>query len=159
MRELLAAIPPVWILGAGALLLLVILFPLVRALAWRIFAFDERLAGILSRKKSAEVRYGRVAETLAPFLDEFPVDVTKPGTSTVFIGQPVDFIHFDPTEGVTFIEVKSGNARLSTVQRQLQELIEDGAVRWESVQIRERGEPTKRRLLRRPHLGTTARRR
>jgi len=137
MRDLLTAIPAPWLIGAGALIALVVLLPLVKAVAWRLFAFDDRLAAVLSSKKSAEVRYGKVAETLAPFRDEFPVDVTKPGTSTVFIGQPVDFIHFDPEEGITFIEVKSGNARLNTTQRQLKELIEEGSVSWASVRIKD----------------------
>lgn len=91
---------------------------------------------MLSQKKSAEVRLGKISETLAPFLDSFPVDIEKPGTSTVFLGQPIDFVHFDPDDGVTFIEVKSGNAVLSGSQKKIKSLIERGKVNWREIKIR-----------------------
>lgn len=83
-----------------------------------------------TRAKSAEVRLGHVVESLAPLLDDFPVDVTKPGTATVFLGQPFDYLHFDPEAGLFFIEVKSGGSQLSPRQRQLRDAVEAGAVRW-----------------------------
>jgi hypothetical protein len=108
---------------------------LAKPLIWWLFSFDARIAAILSQKKSSEVRTGKIAESLAPILEDFPVDVKKDGTSTVFLGQPIDFIHFDPAEGITFIEVKSGGARLSESQQRLKKLIEDGQVRWETFRI------------------------
>lgn len=108
---------------------------LAKPLFWWLFSFDARIAAILSQKKSSEVRTGKIAESLAPILEDFPVDVKKDGTSTVFLGQPIDFIHFDPAEGITFIEVKSGGARLSESQQRLKKLIEDGQVRWETFRV------------------------
>jgi len=118
-------------LTVGALFLLFFLKPLL----WRLFSFDSRIASILSQKKSSEVRLGKITESIAPLLESFPVDVKKPGTTTLFLGQPIDFIHFDPQEGVTFIEVKSGGAKLKDSQRRLKELIESGAVRWETLRV------------------------
>jgi len=69
-------------------------------------------------------------------LDSFPCEIDKPGTTTVFIGQPVDYVHFDPEEGVTFIEVKSGNAKLSRVQRMIKARIQAGDVKWREVYVR-----------------------
>jgi len=115
----------------GALLLLLFLKPL----AWRLFSFDSRIASVLSQKKSSEVRLGKITESIAPLLESFPVDIKKPGTTTLFLGQPIDFVHFDPEEGVTFIEVKSGGAKLKDSQRRLKELIESGAVRWETLRV------------------------
>lgn len=90
---------------------------------------------ILSQKKSSEVRTGKIAESLAPLTNQFPVDVTKAGTATVFVGQPLDYIHFDPEEGITFIEIKSGKSALSSSQKQLRKAIEEGRVFWEEVRI------------------------
>jgi Endonuclease related to archaeal Holliday junction resolvase len=124
--------------AAGAIVLLatVVLFFIVKAIIWRLFGVSTVLKQSRSETKSAEVRLAKVAEHLAPFLDGFPVDVLKPGTSTVFLGQPVDFIHFDPDEGITFIEVKSGSAKASTKQRQLQSLIESGQIRWKEYRVK-----------------------
>ena len=103
---------------------------------WKLFSFDEEIAKITSQKKSSEVRIGRIAETLAPMLDSFPVDIHKEGSSTVFLGQPVDFIHFDPDEGITFIEVKSGESELSASQKRLRRLIQGGKVRWIDFRVK-----------------------
>jgi predicted Holliday junction resolvase-like endonuclease len=96
----------------------------------------SRVRSARFQRKSSEVRTGHLVETLAPLLDDFPVDPTRPGTATVFLGQPVDYLHFDPDDGVTFIEVKSGDARLNERQRRLRDLVEAGAVRWATYQRR-----------------------
>lgn len=116
---------------AACLAALALLLALLRALLWRLFAFDK----ILQQKKSAEVRMGKIAETLSPVLDNFPIDIRKAGTSTVFLGQPVDYMHFDPEEGITFIEIKSGEAKLSASQRKLKSLVQKGKVRWIDFQV------------------------
>ena len=82
------------------------------------------------------MRLGKISETLAPLLDNFPVDVEKVGTATAFIGQPVDYLHFDPEEGITFIEVKSGNSRLSQSQKRIKELVLAGKVFWREVIVK-----------------------
>jgi predicted Holliday junction resolvase-like endonuclease len=119
-----------------ALIVVPLLWVILKALLWWIFSFEPRIQKILSQKKSSEVRLGRITEQLSPLHEDFPVDIKKPGTQTVFIGQPVDFIHFDSEEGVTFIEVKSGGAKLTPFQKQLKALIEQGKVRWESFRVR-----------------------
>ncbi|MFM1846859.1 MAG: hypothetical protein RL417_333 [Pseudomonadota bacterium] len=132
---------------SGALVFLIALKPLL----WWLFSFDSRVSTILHQKKSSEVRTGKVAETMAPLLEGFPVDVKKPGTSTVFLGQPIDFIHFDPSEGVTLIEVKSGSARLTPSQERIKRLVEEGKVRWETFRVDGAAEeaPPKLRIRRR----------
>ena len=115
--------------GAVALLLL------VRPLAWRLFAFDERIRQTRAQVKSAEVRLGHLTETLAPLFEEFPVDVKKPGTTTVFMGAPIDYVHFDPDLGVTLIEIKSAEAKLSPKQRALRQKVEKGRVFWRTLTI------------------------
>ena len=113
-----------------------VLFYSLPKFVWWLFSFDQKVQDILHQKKSSEVRVGQLIETVAPFLEDFPVDVQKEGTSTIFIGQPVDFIHFDPDEGVTFIEVKSGNSKLSDSQKQIKALVEAQEVFWEEFRIK-----------------------
>jgi len=114
----------------------IICLPLIKILIWKLFSFDSKVQGILSQKKSSEVRTGKVIEIIAPMLKEFPVDIKKEGTSTVFIGQPIDYIHFDPDEGITFIEVKSANARLNNTQKKIAEHIEKGNIFWAELKIK-----------------------
>lgn len=131
MRDISSFLSPVALITAlSALLIALVFVRLSRKLLRRVLGLDEDLERILAQKKSSEVRIGYITESLAPLLESFPVDVQKPGTTTVFLGKPIDYIHFDPEEGITFIEVKSGNARPSRTQRQMRDLINDGQVHW-----------------------------
>lgn len=91
---------------------------------------SESRKKILSQKKSSEVRLGNIAETLAPFLDQFDFD---PETCT-FLGKPIDYISF-AEEGITIIEVKSGKSQLNSKQRQIRDQIKDGLVSWKEIRI------------------------
>ena len=82
-------------------------------------------------RRSRAVLGGLAAEQLAPYLPDFPFDPTE----LRFIGKPVDFIAFvGASEGkvaeVAFVEVKSGNASLSPVERSLRDAVKGGRVRW-----------------------------
>jgi hypothetical protein len=125
---------PLVVIGLVSLLLLV---PIVKAFLWKLFSFDRKVSKILHQTKSSEVRLGKITESIAPLLDGFPVDVKKEGTTTLFLGQPIDFVHFDPDEGITFIEVKSGNAKLNTTQRRLKEIVGEGKIRWAEFRLKE----------------------
>ena len=92
---------------------------------------SQEKSKVLSQKKSSEVRLGHIAETLAPFLDEFDFDPED----CVFMGKPIDYISFGEEE-VTFIEVKSGNSKLSSKQRRIRDLIKSNSVRWEEVRLK-----------------------
>ena len=108
---------------------------LVAFLVTRLFAAKRRQRSLSSQLHGARVRGGYASEALAPLIDDFPVDVRKADTATLFLGQPVDYVHFDPDDGVTFIEIKSGQASLSARQRRFRELIEAGEVRWCTYRI------------------------
>lgn len=82
-------------------------------------------------KRSRAVLGGLAAEQLAPYLPGFPFDPTE----LRFVGKPVDFIAFVGSgagriEEVAFVEVKSGGASLSPVERSLRDAIAAGKVRW-----------------------------
>ncbi|MBU0926774.1 MAG: hypothetical protein KKA67_03410 [Spirochaetes bacterium] len=82
-------------------------------------------------RRSRAVLTGQIGEQLAPFFPGFPCDPCD----ARFIGKPVDFVAFPgasegyPSE-VVFIEVKTGDARLSGPERALKDAIEAGRVRW-----------------------------
>ena len=82
-------------------------------------------------KRSRAVLGGLAAEQLAPYLPGFPFDPTE----VRFVGKPVDFIAFigsseGKIEEVAFVEVKSGGATLSPVERSLRDAINEGRVKW-----------------------------
>lgn len=91
---------------------------------------------------------GQIGEQMAPLLPEFPY---LPSDAR-FLGYPVDYIVFsgysalrdNPGEGcdggdqaleIVFVEIKSGQARSSLVQKQIAKAILAGRVRFEVVQI------------------------
>ncbi len=86
--------------------------------------------------QSRAVLGGKFTEQLAPYLPEFKYDPTE----ARFIGSPIDLIVFpglasgNPQE-IVIMEIKSGkNCQLSSQQRKIRQLIEDGMVRWELIE-------------------------
>ena len=86
---------------------------------------------ITSQKKSSEVRLGHIAETLAPFLDQFDFDPEN----CVFLGKPIDYISFADDE-ITLIEVKSGKSQLNSRQRHIRDQVKSNLVAWKEVRIK-----------------------
>jgi len=83
-------------------------------------------------RRSRAVLGGLAAEQLAPWLPGFPFDPTE----VRFVGKPVDFIAFvgassGKVEEVVLVEVKSGNASPSSVERSIRDAVRRGRVRWE----------------------------
>lgn len=91
----------------------------------------ENRKKVVSQKKSSEVRLGNVAETLAPFLDQFDFDPEN----CIFLGRPIDYISFADEE-ITFIEVKMGKSQLNAKQRHIRNLIQDKHVAWKEIRIK-----------------------
>lgn len=88
--------------------------------------------------KSRAVLSGHFSEQIAPFLPGFEY----PPTECRFVGKPVDFIVFKGMDDknineVVFVEVKSGDSKLSNQERKLKETIEKKKVRWEEYRIPE----------------------
>ena len=86
--------------------------------------------------RSRSVLSGMFSEQLAPFLPNFNF---KP-TECKFLGNPVDFIVFKGLDNkkvdeIVFVEVKSGKAKLSNVEKSLKEAIENKKVHWEEYRV------------------------
>lgn len=86
---------------------------------------EDQYAKLFNQKKSSEVRTGKITEQIAPFLADYPL---SPQTAR-FIGDPIDFVHFDEDK-VTFVEVKSGKSQLNKKQRMIRDLIKEGKVEF-----------------------------
>jgi predicted Holliday junction resolvase-like endonuclease len=89
-------------------------------------------------KRSRAVLAGQFSEQLAPYLPGFDHDPNE----VKFIGKPVDFIAFkglsaQAIEEVVFVEVKSGNSKLSKTESSLKKAIENGNVSYQEYKIPE----------------------
>ena len=87
--------------------------------------------------QSRAVLGGKFVEQLVPYLPEFRYDPTE----ARFIGSPIDLIVFpglatgSPQE-IVIMEVKTGKTgQLTSHERKIRQLIEDGMVRWELIHL------------------------
>jgi hypothetical protein len=94
-------------------------------------------------RRSAAVTAGKVFEQLVPWLPDFAFDPRD----ARFLGSPVDFIVFDglstgDVRRVVFVEVKTGEADLSTRERRVREAILRGRVEWAEHRVDRNGRST-----------------
>ena len=102
---------------------------------WEKLLKEQRKDAIL---RSRAVLGGHFSEQLAPFLPNFGYLPNE----CRFIGKPIDFIVFKGMDEkeikeIVFVEVKSGKARLSSVERGLRDVIKDKKVKWVEYRIPE----------------------
>ncbi len=86
--------------------------------------------------RSRAVLSGQFSEQLAPYLPDFKFNPTD----CKFLGKPIDFIAFRGSskgeiEEVVFVEVKSGNSKLSKGEKNLRDVIQRGNVRFEEYRV------------------------
>ena len=86
---------------------------------------------LLSQKKSSEVLTGHITEKFVPFLKAFKHDPQQSN----FLGQPIDYLVFGDSV-ITFVEVKSGNSRLSAKQKRIKKLVQEKQVEWEEIRVK-----------------------
>lgn len=90
-----------------------------------------------SIEKSKQVYIGKTLEHLAPTVSRFghqPRDCR-------FLAEPIDFISFDglfhddKVSKITFIDAKTGEAKLSARQKSIRKAVEDGKVFFEEFRL------------------------
>lgn len=121
---------------AVGLLLLILGYTLGRkfgALARDQYWENQEVPRIKERalKSQRKTLRGLFSEQLAPYLPDFPFRPTE----ARFIGGPVDFLVFKGLDGgepkeIVFVEVKSGKAGLTAVERRLRDAVEKRNVSW-----------------------------
>lgn len=82
--------------------------------------------------KSRSVIKGKVSEELIPFEKDFSYNPSE----MKFLGYPVDYIVFRGSDGkeieeVVFLEIKTGQSRLSKQEKNLKQAIQEGNVSWD----------------------------
>jgi predicted Holliday junction resolvase-like endonuclease len=86
---------------------------------------------LMFQKKQSEIVTGQVAEKLAPFLKDFKHDPQH----IQFLGNPIDYIVFED-KGVTLIEIKSANSRLTKKQQTIKSQVKAKKIFWEEFRIK-----------------------
>lgn len=87
-------------------------------------------------KRSKRILLGKLWEQVSPYIPKFPF---RP-SDMKFLGSPIDFIVFDGAsendiKQVIFLEVKSGDSKLSDQERKLKKAIEEGNVFWKLFNV------------------------
>ena len=95
------------------------------------FKKRKKLVTEKSEITTRTVNIGKNLEKLLPVTNDFKWALTD----TRFLGDPIDLISFNGMssnriKSISFIEVKSGKARLNKHQKQIKEAIEDEKVSW-----------------------------
>lgn len=137
LLDRLSALDPVTfagIAGLAALALLLWALSLRRRLAERL-DLEREIRRDAVERSGAAIR-GRVSETFAPYLPGFELEPKD----ARFLGTPVDFVVFDGhgegrCDRVVFVEVKSGGATLSPIERQVRDAVIAGRVEWREVRV------------------------
>lgn len=116
------------------------------------YRLDVKEATTKSVNSSRNVLRGKVAEQFAPVLDGFEYSPSD----ARFLGDPIDYVVFNGYSNlrdnggeiddleIVIIDIKSGNARLHKQQRAIEKAVNAGRVRFETVQVSENGEITKK---------------
>ncbi len=91
---------------------------------------ELKYSTLLYQKKSSEVRLGQISENLAPFLKSFKYNPKK----AHFLGNPIDYIVFEDDK-IVFLEIKSGESKLSDGQKNIKKLIIEGKVEFDQMRI------------------------
>ena len=86
---------------------------------------------IISEFSSVRVKHGQTWEVFLPLMETFEKTL-GPKENATFLGQPIDLIYFNDDE-IIFVEVKTGNSRLSSRQRHIRDLVKDRKIRWAEV--------------------------
>ena len=107
-----------------------------KLIASRHLAAEIKMAREDAVKRSRAVLNGQLSEQFAAFFPVFPADPTE----IRFVGKPVDFVAFPglstgTVDEVLFVEVKTGNAALSKVERSLRDAVEKKNVRYTEYRI------------------------
>lgn len=83
-------------------------------------------------KISGDVKLGQKAEQLAGLAENFPA----PLHTLKFLGAPIDYVSIDlEKELITFIEVKTGQSKLSETQKKIRKIIKDKNVEFREFRI------------------------
>lgn len=79
--------------------------------------------------RSAYVKFGKTFEHFVPFTKDFTQEEKN---GFIFLGMPIDGVIFGE-DSIKFIEIKTGEAQLSSKQKKIKAMIENGQVEFLEV--------------------------
>jgi len=91
-------------------------------------------AGVGAEKKAIEVGIGKIVEKIIPAYKKFgiPINDCRP------LFEPIDFLVFNGlgknnVNSLTFLEIKTGNAKLNTHERMIRDAVDDKKVFYKEI--------------------------
>jgi len=102
----------------------------------RLFKESEKVIRLKSVSSSRRSLVGKFIERFVPFLKKIPFEPSD----MHFLGSPVDYIvfeglHEDNVQKVTFVEIKTGESKLTKREKSLKETVERKKVYWKEINI------------------------
>lgn len=109
----------------------------------KLFKNSEKIIKTKSVSSSRRSLVGKFIEKFVPFLKMLDYEASD----MHFLGQPVDYIifdglHKDEIEKVVFVEVKTGDSKLTKREKSLKDTIEKRRVEWKEINIDTASEDT-----------------
>ena len=106
----------------------------IRFEQWKTFETKRIRTEALTQSRA--VLKGKIGEQMAPLLTAFPF---HPADAR-FIGSPIDYIIFvgyshNAPQEVVLVDIKTGKADLTPLQRRIRDLVRQGKVRWQTITI------------------------
>ncbi len=100
-----------------------------RFLSKKIKNLEAELKKSLFATRSAYVKFGKTFEQFAPFTSNFTQEEKN---GFIFLGCPLDGVIFGEDK-ITFVEIKTGEAQLSSKQKKIKKMIENNQVEFKEV--------------------------
>lgn len=102
----------------------------------KLFKESEKIIKAKSVSSSRRSLVGKFIEKFIPFLKKLPYEPSD----MHFLGQPVDYIvfqglHKDEVDEIVFVEVKTGQSKLTKREKSLKKTIEKKNVSWKEIDI------------------------
>lgn len=83
-----------------------------------------------SLRRSQSTRYGQISEQFLPLVAQYPYNPKD----FRFLGTPIDGLQFEDDK-IVLVEFKAANSNLSTRQRKVRDLVNNGKVEFREIRI------------------------
>jgi len=102
----------------------------------KLFKDSEKIIKLKSVSSSRRSLVGKFIERFVPFLSKIPYSPSD----MHFLGQPVDYIvfeglHEDHVQRIVFLEVKTGESKLTKREKSLKDAVERKRVSWKEIRV------------------------
>ena len=108
---------------------------------WKKTELEKTVKDSVNRSRS--VLRGKTTEQLVPLTEEFLKEFVP--SDAKFLGSPIDYVIFSGAGSITdgeekdieiiFMDIKTGKARLTKVQRAIKKAVEEKRIRWKTFEI------------------------